>query len=397
MVSVFLSALLRRAILYVLTSKSTPGPVHAVAYSASPGTYILAGSADRSIRLYNPSPASSGPTAEGRLIQTYSAHGYEVLSLAVAADNARFASSGGDRAVFLWDVATATTLRRFGASAPDGHSSRVNCVAFAGDGDSVLASGGFDTTVKLWDCRAGGGGGRPIQTLNDAKDGVSAVVVRGPEIVAGSVDSRVRAYDVRMGRCVVDVAAGPVTSLCMSRDGAALLVGSLGTGGLRLMDRASGACLRTYGGGGSAPAAGAGAGAGTNRQGAASPPPPPSAWRNESLRVQSILGGGEKFVVAGDEMSAPSSDWSGAAAASGGDEDGRVWAWDLLTGKTVATLSVPWGSAAGGERKRRAIGRDGKEKGRKNIVSCLAWREDGWGNQFCVGGSSGVVTVFGSA
>ncbi|KAL8392754.1 hypothetical protein RB595_002807 [Gaeumannomyces hyphopodioides] len=364
------------------------GPVHAVAYSASPGTYILAGSADRNIRLYNPSPASgpaAGSPAEGRLIQTYSAHGYEVLSLAVASDNARFASSGGDRTVFLWDVATATTLRRFGASAPDGHSSRVNCVAFAGDGDSVLASGGFDTTVKLWDCK-GGGGGRPIQTLADAKDGVSAVVVRGPEVVAGSVDGRVRTYDVRMGRCVVDVAAGPVTSLCMSRDGAALLVGSLGPGGLRLMDRTSGACLRTYGGGaGSAPAAGAD----PTGQG------PPAAWRNESLRVQSILGGGEKFVVAGDEMSAPLE--APGAAASGGDEDGRVWAWDLLTGKTVATLGVPWGPAAGGERKRRAIGRDGKEKGRKNIVSCLAWREDGWGNQFCVGGSSGVVTVFGSA
>ncbi|KAL8358228.1 hypothetical protein RB598_002816 [Gaeumannomyces tritici] len=375
------------------------GPVHAVAYSASPGTYILAGSADRSIRLYNPSPASGqaaavtataagGSPPEGRLIQTYSAHGYEVLSLAVAADNARFASSGGDRAVFLWDVATATTLRRFGASAPDGHSSRVNCVAFAGDGDSVLASGGFDTTVKLWDCKGGGNGGRPVQTLADAKDGVSAIVVRGPEVVAGSVDGRVRAYDVRMGRCVVDVAAGPVTSLSMARDGAALLVGSLGPAGLRLMDRTSGACLRTYGGdAGSAPAtataAGAGAGADPTAQGA-------PAWRNESLRVQSILGGGERFVVAGDEMSAP-------AASGGGDEDGRVWAWDLLTGKTVATLSVPWGPAAGGERKRRAIGRDGKEKGRKNIVSCLAWREDGWGNQFCVGGSSGAVTVFGSA
>ncbi|KLU88400.1 mitogen-activated protein kinase organizer 1 [Magnaporthiopsis poae ATCC 64411] len=247
------------------------GPVHAVAYSASPGTYILAGSADRSIRLYNPSPASSGPAAEGRLIQTYSAHGYEVLS--------------------------------------------------------TRAASGDEGTIQI----------------NDN--------------------------------------SGPADC----PDGSRL-----------------GACLRTYGGAaGSAPPTGAGAGsseAGSNCLGAAAPPPPPPPWRNESLRVQSILGGGEKFVVAGDEMSAPPSDPSGtAAAASGGDEDGRVWAWDLLTGKTVAILSVPWGSAAGGERKRRAIGRDGKEKGRKNIVSCLAWREDGWGNQFCVGGSSGVVTVFGSA
>lgn len=252
-------------------------PIHAVAYSASPGTYILTGSADRSIRLYNPQPTTSstdGSVPEGRLIQTYSAHGYEVLSLAVAGDNARFASSGGDRAVFLWDVATATTLRRFNN---DGHSSRVNCVAFGGDGDSVLVSGGFDTTVKLWDCKGGGGNGaKPIQTLTDARDGISALAVRGPEVIAGSVDGRVRTYDVRMGRCVVDVVGPSVTSLCLARDGNAVLVGSLDSS-VRLVDRERGTCLRTYRDDG-------------------------GRWRNEHLRVQSILGGGERFVVAGDEL-----------------------------------------------------------------------------------------------
>jgi mitogen-activated protein kinase organizer 1 len=32
----------------------------------------------------------------------YEAHGYSVLDIAVTADNARFASVGGDRQVFLW-------------------------------------------------------------------------------------------------------------------------------------------------------------------------------------------------------------------------------------------------------------------------------------------------------
>ncbi|KAI9880941.1 MAG: hypothetical protein M1830_010009 [Pleopsidium flavum] len=95
--------------------------------------YILTGSSDRSIHLYNPSKVT--PTNNG-LIQTYSAHGYEVLDLAVTSDNARFASVGGDKQVFLWDVATARTLRRW-----TGHFGRVNCVGFGGDGDSVVASG----------------------------------------------------------------------------------------------------------------------------------------------------------------------------------------------------------------------------------------------------------------
>ena len=68
-------------------------------------------------------------------MQTYDAHGYEVLDLAVASDNARFASVGGDKQAFLWDVATARTLRRF-----TGHFSRINTCAFNWDA-SVLATG----------------------------------------------------------------------------------------------------------------------------------------------------------------------------------------------------------------------------------------------------------------
>ncbi|KAI1131897.1 WD40-repeat-containing domain protein [Nemania abortiva] len=354
------------------------GPVHALAYSASPGTYVLAGSSDRSIRLYNPQSGSSSttstttttnsqsshlskknagsPVPEGRLIQTYSAHGYEVLSLSVSADNARFASAGGDRAVFLWDVASAQTLRRFGSSASSGahgHSARVNSVVFAGDGDSLLVSGGLDASVRVWDVRSGSP--KPVQVLSEAKDAVSALAAHGAEIVAGSVDGRVRTYDVRAGRCVTDVIGPSVTSLCLTRDGKAVLVSGLDSK-LRLMDRETGGCLKTY----------------------ADP-----GWKNESLRVQSILGGKEQYVLTGDEMT----------GAPGSDAEGRIWAWDVVTGELKATVRVPWGPA--GLEPKKVVGKDGKEKGRTNVISCLAWREGGFGDQFCVSGTSGVVTVYG--
>ncbi|KAH6987401.1 WD40-repeat-containing domain protein [Ilyonectria sp. MPI-CAGE-AT-0026] len=339
------------------------GPVHAVAYSASPGTYILTGSADRSIRLYNPFPSTAvpgdnpkqkPPVPHGRLIQTYAAHGYEVLSLAVAADNERFVSSGGDRTVFLWDVATAVTLRRFGGNAQS-HSARVNCVSFAGDGDSLVVSGGFDTTVRIWDTKSTSY--KPIQVLTEARDAVTSLAVRGPEVIVGSVDGRVRSYDIRMGRCTTDVIGASVTSVNLTRDGRAMLVGSLDSK-LRLMDRDNGACLRAY-----------------------SHP----EWKNEEFRVQTLLGGREKYVITGDEMTSD-------PAPNG---QGRIWAWDLLTGRLVAKVTVPWGPQ-GFELKKKAVGRDGKEKTRSNVISCMAWREDGWGDQFCVGGTSGVVTVFGA-
>ena len=50
-------------------------------------------------------------------------------------DNARFASSGGDRSVFLWDVTTGATIRRIA-----GHMGKINVVEFNEDA-SVVASG----------------------------------------------------------------------------------------------------------------------------------------------------------------------------------------------------------------------------------------------------------------
>ncbi|KAH7033202.1 WD40-repeat-containing domain protein [Microdochium trichocladiopsis] len=366
------------------------GPIHALAYSASPGTYILTGSADRSIRLYNPLPTTSVHPAtayvtrkpgiqpydikggigshdhpapapavsEGRLIQTYSAHGYEVLSLSISADNARFASSGGDRSVFLWDVATAQTLRRFGGT-PQSHTARINCVAFAGEDDMLLVSGSLDATARIWDAKSNAL--KPVQVLSEAKDAITSVAVRGSEIVTGSVDGRVRSYDVRMGRCTTDVIGPPVTSVSMTKDAKALLVGGLDNK-VRLMDRENGNLLRAY----EAP-----------------------EFRNENLRVQSILGGKEQYVLCGDEMTTENP--AGLASAAGA---GRLWAWNILTGEVKAKISVPWGPA-GYEPRKKAVGRDGKEKERVNVVSCIAWREDGFGDQFCVGGTSGVVTVFG--
>lgn len=345
---------------------------------------MLAGSADRSIRLYNPQPntttnhhhhpsssshlskksaAAAAPPAvpEGHLVQTYAAHGYEVLSLRVAADNARFASAGGDRAVFLWDVASAQTLRRFGSSgsgvsaggAQGGHTARVNAVCFAGDGDALVVSGGLDASVRVWDARSRAP--RPVQVLAEARDAVSAVVARGPEIVAGSVDGCVRTYDVRAGRCVTDSLGPSVTSLCLAENGKAVLVSGLDSK-LRLLDRETCEYRQTY----------------------ADP-----GRKNESLRVQSILSREDQYVITGDEMTGK----------PGQNAEGRVWAWDFLTGELKATLRVPWGPT--GLELKKIIGKDGKEKERTNVISCLAWREGGKEDQFCVSGTSGIVTVYG--
>ncbi|TKA29576.1 hypothetical protein B0A50_03589 [Salinomyces thailandicus] len=267
------------------------GPVHALTFSAGTGQYLLTGSQDRSIRLYNPFTS--------KLIQTYSAHGYEVLDLAVSEDNGRFASVGGDKTVFLWDVATAQTIRRF-----TGHVGRVNAVAFGGEGDGVAVSGSYDGTVKVWDCKSRSD--RPIMSFSEAKDSVSSVWVNGHVIYAASVDGRVRVYDLANACVDVDVLGASVTSVMPTKANDAYLVSTLDST-VRLVDRPSGKCLQTF---------------------------KDEHFKNENYRIRSTLAMADSMAISGSE-------------------DGMVLVWDVLSGKVLHKLSHT--------RERGALGEVGKK------------------------------------
>ncbi|HLJ93228.1 MAG TPA: WD40 repeat domain-containing protein [Gemmataceae bacterium] len=68
-----------------------------------------------------------------------------VSSLTWSHDGKILASGGGDGQVWLWDVATGRALRRCA-----GHEGRVTALAFSLD-DRTLVSGGDDTTALIWD------------------------------------------------------------------------------------------------------------------------------------------------------------------------------------------------------------------------------------------------------
>jgi WD40 repeat protein len=61
-------------------------------------------------------------------------------------DNSKFASSGGDRSVFLWDVTAGVTTRRL-----PGHMGKINVVEFNEDA-TVLASGEYTLTSATTPC-----------------------------------------------------------------------------------------------------------------------------------------------------------------------------------------------------------------------------------------------------
>ncbi|KAF2746047.1 WD40 repeat-like protein [Sporormia fimetaria CBS 119925] len=291
------------------------GIVHAVSYSSGSQQYILTGAADRTIRLYNPAkaPLSSTTPAAG-LINKYSAHGYEVLSIDVSADNSRFVSTGGDKTVFLWDVQTAQTIKRW-----SGHAGRVNRGVFAGEGDSVVVSGSYDGTVKIWDTKSSNY--KPIMSLDDAKDSITDLCIFDAEIISGSVDGRVRTYDLRMGVCHVDVIGHPVTSLGVTKKGTELLVSSLDST-VRLMDRSNGQLLKAY-----------------RHEG----------FVNKELRVKSVLGLNDSVVVSGSD-------------------DGKVFVWDLLRGDVLHCFRHA-------EMKEISAKAGGAVSGKKDVVGSVAFCE----------------------
>ncbi|KAI5295087.1 hypothetical protein KEM52_002391 [Ascosphaera acerosa] len=348
------SSRLPHAPLHTLYTHS--GPVNAVCFSQNAGTYVLTGSSDRAIHLSRAVPTTGGRAsshaspATSTPIQRYNEHAYGVLDLAVSADNARFASVGGDKKVFLWDVERATTLRRW-----LGHEGRVEAVAFGGVDDSVVVSGSADSTVKLWDARAHSA--KPIQTLAEARDTVSAVDVHMPSatVVSGSYDGRVRSYDLRAGRTTTDVVCvgggGAVTSVACSQDGQAVLASCLDSK-VRMLDRSNGAVLRGFGGS-SSPATITGAVAAV-----------PVTYHNESLRIRSCWAVGDGVVISGGEGE--------RSGGEGGAEEGRLFAWDVLSGDMIAAIGM---------------GRGVK------VVSSVAWSESA--RTWAAGCSDGSVRVFG--
>ncbi len=76
-------------------------------------------------------------------------------------------------------------------------------MGIGGEDGSVVVSGSYDATVRLWDCKSQTT--KPIQVFEEARDSVSSIHVVGHEIVTGSVDGRLRIYDLRMGLMFVDV------------------------------------------------------------------------------------------------------------------------------------------------------------------------------------------------
>jgi hypothetical protein len=168
------------------------------------------------------------------------------VAFGVGADGRPLLASGGsDKAVRLWDPATGDPV----GDPLLGHRGPVRSVAFGAgaDGRPLLASGGDDGAVRLWDPATGDPVGDPVASHSGWVNGVAfGVGADGrPLLASGGSDDVVRLWDPATGTQVGDPLLGHIDAVYAVAFGAGsngrpLLASASADGTVRLWDPATG-------------------------------------------------------------------------------------------------------------------------------------------------------------
>ncbi|GHE56919.1 nSTAND1 domain-containing NTPase [Streptomyces vinaceus] len=190
--------------------------VYALAFSPD-GRRLAAGSGDGTVRVWEPS--APGPAAAGA--RSFKGPDSAVYGVAFAPDGKTLAAAGADGGVYLWpdpdpdpdpDPSASSSASNSGSSpesSPEsssatgtrltGFTGAVHTVAFhSGPGAALLAAGGADGSVRLWDLADPGHPLAYAQPLTGAAGPVFGLAFTpdGARLVAGSQDRSTRVWDV---------------------------------------------------------------------------------------------------------------------------------------------------------------------------------------------------------
>lgn len=158
-------------------------------------------------------------------------HSHEINAVAFSPDGSLLATGGRDRTVRVWDLANGHELLAY-----RGHPDTVRTLAFSPDG-KLLASAGGEKDVRLWEPRTGKdvrvlpgqGQCRYVTSIAFAPDGKT--------LAAGCDDRALRLYDVATGALKRDITdfGQMVQSVAFSPDGT-LLAAGVANGQMRLWE-----------------------------------------------------------------------------------------------------------------------------------------------------------------
>src|SRR5438309_1229523 len=156
------------------------------------------------MRGHGESTLGTGDAATGQLLASLQGHTGAVWGVALSADGELLASGGFEGTVRLWETTTGRPLATL-----QGHTGGVRGVALSADG-RLLASGGGDGTVRLWslaDMRGLGvsmlgmqeaGSAQLLASLQAHIGGVRSVALSadGQLLASGGVEGTVRLWSL---------------------------------------------------------------------------------------------------------------------------------------------------------------------------------------------------------
>jgi ribosome assembly protein 4 len=138
--------------------------------------------------------------AVSRCAAAISGHGDNILAVQFSpANSSRMASASGDKTVRIWDCDTGTPAHTL-----KGHSKWVLAVSYSPDG-SILASGGYDNAVCIWDASNGKQIAGPLKghtgfITSLAWEPYHLQEPNRPRVASSSKDGTVRIWDAVGGR-----------------------------------------------------------------------------------------------------------------------------------------------------------------------------------------------------
>jgi WD40 repeat protein len=265
------------------------------------------------------------------LVNTLQGHQKSVLSVAISPDGKTIASSGDERTIKLWNLATGKQV-----SSLNGHFQQVNVVAISPDG-KFLVSGSDDNTIKIWNLATR----KQIRTLQGHSDSVHALAISADSqtLVSGSDDNTIKIWDLATGEQIRTLVGHTfwVRSVAISPDSVILASGSFDKT-IKIWNLAKGYPIRTLEGNFQTVTAVAISPDGKTLASASRDVH--DGLRLGTIKLWDLLRGKEIRTLAGHENTVTSIAFSsdGKMIASG-SRDRTIKLWNPATGEEILTLA----------------------------------------------------------
>jgi COMPASS component SWD3 len=208
------------------------------------GSFLAVSSADGSLSIFK-----VDETGFLLVCTVHSAHEKGISDVAWSPDSSLLATASDDKTIAIWQFADLEAAHKAPTTVKptfrlQGHTSYVYCVAFH-PASGIIASGGFDDSVRLWDLHTG----KEMRAIPAHADPVTSVAFShdGTVLLTGSFDGLLRMWDVETGLClktIVGNANPPVTAARFSSAASKYITASTLDSRVRLWNVGTGKCIR---------------------------------------------------------------------------------------------------------------------------------------------------------